>query len=76
MIETTSIVGYVAIQDLTRVSDIIRSRTFQAFFPLVATALIYFALIAVSAWVLGRLGRLLEPKRRSRAKVLRGIAPQ
>lgn len=76
IIKETSIVGYVAIQDLTRVSDIIRSRTFQAFFPLVATALIYFALIAACTWLLVRLGRLLEPKRRSRAKVLKGLAAQ
>ena len=38
----TSIVGYIAVQDLTKASDIIRSRTFDAFFPLVLIAVLYF----------------------------------
>ena len=44
LLKSTSVVGYIAIQDLTKMSDIIRSRTYEAFFPLIATALIYFAL--------------------------------
>lgn len=48
MLKTTSIVGYIAIQDLTKMSDIIRSRTYEAFFPLIVTAVIYFAV----AWLL------------------------
>lgn len=42
LVKMTSIVGYVAVQDLTRASDIIRSRTFDAFFPLVMVAMLYF----------------------------------
>ena len=34
--------GYIAVQDLTKASDIIRARTYEAFFSLVFTALIYF----------------------------------
>ena len=45
LLQSTSIVGYIAVQDLTKVSDIIRSRTFEAFFPLIATALIYLFLV-------------------------------
>lgn len=48
MVKMTSIVGYVAVQDLTKASDIIRSRTFDAFFPLVMVAFLYFLL----AWAL------------------------
>lgn len=48
LLKGTSIVGYIAILDLTKMSDIIRSRTYEAFFPLLATALIYFAL----AWII------------------------
>ncbi len=33
LLKMTSIVGYIAVQDITRASDIIRSRTFDAFFP-------------------------------------------
>ncbi|MBP7459989.1 MAG: ABC transporter permease subunit [Candidatus Delongbacteria bacterium] len=44
LLKTTSIVGYIAVQDLTKASDIIRSRTFDAFFPLLMVAVLYFAL--------------------------------
>ncbi|HOO42569.1 MAG TPA: ABC transporter substrate-binding protein/permease [Bacteroidales bacterium] len=47
----TSIVGYIAVQDLTKASDLIRSRTFDAFFPLIVISVIYFFL----AWGLSRL---------------------
>lgn len=40
-IKSTSIVGYIAIMDLTKIGDLIRSRTFDAFFSLIAVALIY-----------------------------------
>lgn len=40
--QETSIVGYVAVMDLTKASDLIRSRTYDAFFPLILTAVIYF----------------------------------
>ncbi len=41
-LKATAIVGYVAVEDLTKAGDIIRSRTFEAFFPLFTIALIYF----------------------------------
>lgn len=64
LLKSTSVVGYIAIQDLTKMSDIIRSRTYEAFFPLIATALIYFAL----AWLIAMGARLLlnriDPRRK------------
>jgi len=42
MLKMTSVVGYIAVQDLTKASDIIRSRTFEAFFPLIMVAVLYF----------------------------------
>ena len=51
LFKNTSIVGYIAIQDLTKASDLIRSRTFDAFFPLIVISIIYFVL----AWLLGKL---------------------
>ncbi len=56
MIKSTSIVGYISVQDLTKVSDIIRSRTYEAFFSLVATALIYFLIARICLALLGRAG--------------------
>lgn len=63
MVKMTSIVGYIAVQDLTKASDIIRSRTFDAFFPLVMVAVLYFLV----SWLLGLSLEYLEviadPKR-------------
>ena len=56
MMKATSVVGYIAVQDITRVSDIIRSRTFDAFFPLLLAAAIYLVL----AWLLTRLLNKVE----------------
>ena len=66
MVKMTSVVGYIAIQDLTKVSDIIRSRTLEAFFPLIATAVIYFLVANVLTILLSRLEIRLDPKRRKR----------
>ena len=51
LIKGTSIVGYIAIQDLTRAGDIIRTRTFDAFFPLLIVTVLYFLL----AWLIGKM---------------------
>lgn len=61
LLKNTSIVGYIAIQDLTKMSDIIRSRTFDAFFPLIVVSIIYFIL----AWLMGKGLDLLVRERKS-----------
>ena len=71
MVKMTSIVGYIAIQDLTKVSDIIRSRTYEAFFPLIATALIYFVIAYGMTYLLSRIEMKVDPKRRQR--VVKGL---
>lgn len=48
LIKGTAIVGYIAVQDLTKVSDLVRSRTFAPFFPLIVSAVVYF----IMAWLL------------------------
>ncbi len=73
LLKSTAIVGYIAVQDLTKISDIIRSRTYEAFFPLIATAVLYFLL----AWLLTLLVRSIEIRtdtsKRSKKKILRGV---
>lgn len=54
MIRMTSVVGYIAVEDLTRASDIIRSRTFDAFFPLIMVAILYLLLAWIMSWLLDR----------------------
>lgn len=65
----TSVVGYIAVQDLTKASDIIRSRTFDAFFPLVMIAVLYFMISWLLLLSLEGLERKTDSKRK-RKKVL------
>ena len=55
LIKETSIVGYISIADLTRMSDIVRGRTYEAFFPLITTTVIYFVLIGLILFVVKRI---------------------
>ena len=32
LIKATAVVGYITVQDLTKMGDIVRSRTYEAFF--------------------------------------------
>ena len=57
LVKMTSIVGYIAVQDLTKVGDIIRSRTFDAFFPLIMVAVLYFILSWIFATLLDLIGK-------------------
>lgn len=44
LIKETSVAGYIGIRELTKASDIIASRTYNYFFPLIITAIIYLIL--------------------------------
>ena len=59
LLKSTSIVGYIAIQDVTRASDLIRSRTFDALIPLLMVTILYFVL----AWLLRLLLNLFLSKK-------------
>lgn len=59
LLKSTSIVGYIAIVDLTRASDLIRSRTFDALIPLLIITITYFVL----AWIVRSLLNLLLIKK-------------
>ena len=66
MVKMTSVVGYVSCIDLTNASDLIRSRTMEAFFPLIVTALIYFIISNLMLMALNNIEISLDPKRRER----------
>ncbi len=74
LVKGTAIVGYIAVQDLTRAGDIIRSRTYEAFFPIIAIAVIYFVLAKLIVAGLKCVGVRLEPK--SRPRRVRGVNNQ
>ncbi len=65
LVKMTSIVGYIAVQDLTKAGDIIRSRTFDAFFPLIMVAVLYFLISNALLIVLNQLEIRVEPKRKT-----------
>ncbi len=71
MVKMTSVVGYIAVQDLTKATDLIRSRTFEAFFPLILTAVLYFLLAWCLTSLLGLVERKIDPRRRRRE--LKGV---
>jgi len=64
LVKMTSIVGYIAVQDLTKAGDIIRSRTFDAFFPLIMAAVLYLIIAWLLTWALGRIEISVDPKRK------------
>ena len=64
LIKSTSVVGYIAVNDLTKMGDIIRGNTYEAFFPLIAVAVIYFAIIWIITALLGILRKKTNPKAR------------
>ena len=65
-VKLTSVAGYISVMDLTRVSDLIRSRTYEAFFPLIVTALIYFLVACLLTLLLKALENRIDPTRRKR----------
>ena len=60
LLKETSVAGYVSVIDLTKGGDIIRGRTYSAFMPLIAVALIYLVLVIFFTWLVGKLERRLR----------------
>ena len=53
LIKETAIVGYVGLMDIQKAGDFIKSATYEAFMPLIGTAIIYYVLIKVLTLILG-----------------------
>jgi len=64
LLKETSVAGYVGLADLTKGGDIIRSRTFQAFMPLIGVAVIYLVMVMFFTWLVGILERRLRDSER------------
>jgi len=64
LLKETSVAGYVGIMDLTKAGDLIRGRTFSAFMPLFAVALIYLAMVVILTKLVGVLERNLRKNER------------
>lgn len=64
LLKETSVAGYIALEDLTKGGDIIRSRTYDAFMPLIAVALIYLVMVLAFSKLLSILERRLRNSER------------
>lgn len=60
LLKETSVSGYIALQDLTKGGDIIRSRTYDAFMPLLAVGLIYLVMVMIFTKLVNMLERRLR----------------
>ena len=60
LIKNTSVVGYIAIADLTKMTDIIRARTFDPFFPLLMVAILYFLIAWLFTFILDRASKRIR----------------
>lgn len=73
LIKATAIVGYIAVQDLTKMGDIVRGRTYEAFFPLIAVAVIYFVLEGLTKLLVDCVTRRFDYRRRRTEDILKGV---
>ncbi|MBQ8183135.1 MAG: amino acid ABC transporter permease [Clostridia bacterium] len=64
LLKETSVAGYVGIMDLTKAGDLIRGRTFEAFMPLIAVAVIYLITVIVLTKVFSVIERRLRHNER------------
>ena len=60
LMKDTSIVGYIALIDLAKGGDIIRSQTYSVYLPYLTVAAIYLVLVMTFTWLLGKLERYLR----------------
>lgn len=60
LIKETAIVGYVGLMDIQKAGDFIKSATYEAFMPLIGTAVIYFVLIKALTILLGKVEKRLR----------------
>ena len=69
----TAVVGYISVQDLTKMGDLIRARTYDAFVPIIAVAVIYLLLSRLLLKATDKISQHLDPKRRTREDILKDV---
>ena len=55
LLKETSVSGFIALQDLTRGADVIRSRTYNPVLPLFTVALVYWMIVTFLTYMVGKL---------------------
>lgn len=64
LLKETSVAGYVGIMDLTKAGELIKGRTFSAFMPLIAVALVYLFVVVILTKLVNLLERRLRRSER------------
>ncbi len=62
LLKETSVAGYITVLELTRAGDLIRSRTMEAFFPLISIAIIYLLLTIIMTKIFSSFDKYMEIK--------------
>ena len=65
LLKETSISGYIGMMDLTKGAMLIQSRTYNAFWPLMAAAAIYLVIVGILTWGMNKLERRLRSNERN-----------
>ena len=73
LLKATSIVGYITVQDLTKVGEIVRASTYEAFFPLIAVAVVYFLMAAVLIALVNAVTFNADKRRRTPEDIMKGV---
>ncbi len=63
LMKGTAVVGYIAVADLTKAGDIIRSSTYEAFVPLIVVALLYFIMAGFLLFLMNQIRKWLLTRR-------------
>ena len=73
LLKAPAVVGYVTVLDLTKMGDIVRSRTYEPFFPLIAVTVIYFVLSGLLTKITDILTRKVDPRKRTQQEILKVV---
>lgn len=73
LIKATAVVGYITVMDITKIGDVIRGRTYDAVFPLLAVVAAYFLLSAVFKAAIDLLMKKADTKARPQSKIMKGV---
>lgn len=64
LLKETSIVTVIGLRDLTKAAMLVQGKTYQAFMPLIAIALVYLFVVMILSWLVGKLERRLRTSER------------
>ena len=73
LVKASSVVGFIAVSDLTNVGTIVQNRTYEAVLPLLVVAVIYLLMIWLLRTLLLFIENRINPRRRDRALILKGV---